>query len=49
MDFNQTISYTSDWYLEYLNDNNNIKDLSINQILAFCELANNKRIKWALY
>lgn len=49
MDFNQTISYTSDWYLEYLNDNNNIKDLSINQISAFCELAKNKRIKWALY
>jgi CDP-glucose 4,6-dehydratase len=49
MDFNQTISYTSDWYLEYLNKNNNIKDLSINQILKFCELAKIKNIEWALH
>ncbi len=49
MDFKQTISFTSDWYKEYLNDNNNIKDLSINQILEFCELAKTKKIKWAQY
>ena len=49
MDFNQTISFTSDWYKEYLNDNNNIKDLSVNQILEFCELAKTKKIKWAQY
>lgn len=49
MDFNQTISFTSDWYLEYLNDNNNIKDLSVNQILEFCKLAKTKKIKWTQY
>ncbi len=49
MDFNQTISFTSDWYLEYLNDTNNTRDLSVNQILEFCELAKNKKIEWALY
>ena len=49
MDFNQTISYTSNWYLEYLNNNNNIKDLSVSQILEFCELAKTKKIKWALH
>ena len=49
MDFNQTISFTSDWYLEYLNDNNNIRDLSVKQILEFCELAKNKKIEWALH
>ena len=49
MDFKQTISFTSDWYLEYLNDNNNIKDLSVNQILEFCKLAKTKKIKWTLY
>ena len=49
MDFNQTINFTSDWYLEYLNNNNNIKDLSVNQILEFCKLAKTKKIKWTLY
>ena len=49
MDFNQTISFTSDWYLEYLNDTNNTRDLSVNQILEFCKLAKTKKIKWTLY
>ena len=48
LDFNQTISFTSDWYEKYLH-NSNIKDLSVNQISEFCELAKTKRIKWAQY
>ena len=38
MDFEKTISFTSQWYLEYLNNNNKMKTLSENQILEFCEL-----------
>jgi CDP-glucose 4,6-dehydratase len=48
MNFKQTIHFTSDWYLEYFNNNNNIKDVSINQIFKYYELAKSKKIKWAL-
>ena len=42
MDFKKTISFTSQWYLEYLN-NNKIKTLSENQILEFSELIKRKK------
>ena len=48
MNFEQTIRFTSDWYLEYFNNNTNIKDVSINQIFQYFELAKSKKIKWAL-
>jgi len=43
MDFEKTISFTSQWYLEYLNNNNKMKTLSENQILEFCELIKRKK------
>ena len=48
MDFSQTVNLTSEWYLGYLRNNNNLKELSVNQIINFSELAKNKKIKWAL-
>ena len=42
LNFKKTISYTSLWYLEYLNRSENLKALSKKQILEFEELRKNK-------
>ena len=42
MDFKKSINFTSQWYLEYLN-NNKIKTLSENQILEFSDLIKGKK------
>ena len=41
LSFQKTISFTSLWYLEYLNKNKNLKALSENQILEFNGLKKN--------
>ncbi len=43
LDFKQTISFTSLWYLEYLNKSKNLKTLSENQILEFDGFRKNKK------
>ena len=47
MGFQETIDFTSEWYLKYLN-NNKILNMSVKQIMDFYELAKSKKIKWAL-
>ena len=42
LNFKKTISYTSLWYLEYLNRSENLKAFSKKQILEFDELRKNK-------
>ena len=43
LNFQKTISFTSLWYLEYLNKNKNLKGLSENQILEFNRFIKNKK------
>nr|MBT6354375.1 CDP-glucose 4,6-dehydratase [Pelagibacteraceae bacterium] len=43
LNFQKTISFTSLWYLEYLNKNKNLKALSENQILEFNRFVKNKK------
>lgn len=44
LNFKKTISFTSIWYLEYLNKNKNLKVISKNQILEFDGLRKNKKL-----
>ncbi len=48
MDFYQTIKFTSEWYLKYLNNDKKLKEFSLLQINKYINFAKSKKIKWTM-
>ena len=48
LDFKQTVEYTVNWYKNFFENKDSIKDFSENQILRYMQLAKSKDIYWAI-
>lgn len=46
LEYSDTIRYTSQWYYDYYNTENNILDITFKQIIEYENQARNKGIKW---
>ena len=47
LDFEQTVSFTAEWYKTYYNNASMSQNMTITQLLNFCEIAKEKGIAWA--
>ena len=48
MNFDETVKFTIDWYIDYYKKNTNFNKITESKIKNYMKLANEKKIKWAL-